>query len=47
MCCAWAETEARRVYEVGGEVTALAWGDDHRSLVMVIAQDKADGGTPI
>ncbi len=39
------ETEARRIYEVRGEVTAMAWGDDHRSLALVIAQDKADGET--
>ena len=29
------ETKARRVCEFQGEVTALAWGDDHRSLAVV------------
>jgi dipeptidyl aminopeptidase/acylaminoacyl peptidase len=39
------ETKVRRVDEIRGEVSALAWGDDHRSLVLVIAQDNADGKT--
>ena len=39
------EDELRRVYEVRGEVASLAWGDDHRSLGLVVVQDKPDGGT--
>jgi dipeptidyl aminopeptidase/acylaminoacyl peptidase len=37
------ETEARRLYDSRGEVSSLAWGDDNRSLAMVVAQEKADG----
>jgi dipeptidyl aminopeptidase/acylaminoacyl peptidase len=39
------ETEPHRVLEIRGEFSALAWGDDHRSLALVIAQDQADGET--
>ena len=39
------ETKSRRIYEFQGEVTAMAWGDDHRSLALVVAQDKSSGET--
>jgi dipeptidyl aminopeptidase/acylaminoacyl peptidase len=39
------ETESRRVLDVRGEVTALAWGADQRSLALAVAQDQADGST--
>jgi dipeptidyl aminopeptidase/acylaminoacyl peptidase len=35
------ETEPRRVLEIRGEVSSLSWGDDHRSLALVVVQDFA------